>query len=176
VGDQIRVRKIEYVSGKEVYAWRGVVVAASHACVVVRAPFMWSSPADPPVIDGVPLASGDIFTEYYYLDRWFNIFHIADAAGVLKGWYCNVAEPATLDETGVTFVDLCLDLFVHPDGAMMVLDEDEFASATSCAHRVDDPAQARAALDALMQLARDGMLPQGVAWPSPTPAASPHEP
>jgi protein associated with RNAse G/E len=174
VGDEIRVRKLEYVSRELMYAWQGVLVAASHECLVVRAPFAWSSAKEPPVVDGVPFAAGDIFTEYYYLDRWYNIFHIADASGRLKGWYCNVAEPATLDEAGVAFVDLCLDLFVHPDGSMTVLDEDEFAAASSCAHCDDDPIQARAALEALMQLARDGALPCDASTPLSDRTSPPH--
>jgi protein associated with RNAse G/E len=172
IGDRIQVRKLEYVSREQVYAWQGVVVAASNDCVVVRASFAWSSPAEPPVVDGVALRLGDIFNEYYYLDRWYNIFHIADAAGRHKGWYCNVTEPAMLEEAGIAFVDLCLDLFVHPDGTMTVLDEDEFAAATSCAHCPDDPVQARAALDTLMQLAREGALPRDTgALPPPRGAA-----
>ncbi len=30
---------------------------------------------------------GDRFIEYYYTNRWYNIFDIADANGVRKGWY-----------------------------------------------------------------------------------------
>src|SRR5713226_2241513 len=39
---------------------------------------------------------GDRFIEYYYTRRWYNIFDIARADGTRKGWYCNVAEPATI--------------------------------------------------------------------------------
>src|SRR5215469_14843150 len=41
---------------------------------------------------------GDRFTEYYYTDRWFNIFAIADSFGTRKGWYCNVTEPALITD------------------------------------------------------------------------------
>jgi uncharacterized protein len=171
VGQSIGVRKHDYVSRQQVYGWQGTVVAADTECVVIRAPFKLSPGKEPPVIDGVPFETGDIFTEYYYLHRWYNVFHVADDAGRTKGWYCNVSEPATLDETGITFVDLCLDLFVHPDGAMTVLDEDEFTEAIVCAHGPEDSAQARAALDQLVALAREGALPG--AAPDAVPGTTP---
>jgi protein associated with RNAse G/E len=111
---------------------------------------------EPPVVDGVPFCSGDVFTEFYYVDRWYNVFHITDPEGHHKGWYCNVAQPAMLDDDGVAFVDMALDLFVHPDGRYAVLDEDEFAMAADV--------RARSALDELIELARHNTLPA----PSPT--------
>ena len=44
----------------------------------------------------------------------------------LKGWYCNIAEPAIISDEGVSFVDLALDVLVFPKGKIQVLDEDEF--------------------------------------------------
>lgn len=74
--------------------------------------------------------TGDHFIEYYYTDRWFNIFAIASADGRRKGWYCNVAEPASISEERVEHVDLLLDVWVGPDGRTLILDEDEFAADT----------------------------------------------
>ena len=71
---------------------------------------------------------GDHFTEYFYTDRWFNIFAISDTQGRRKGWYCNVAEPANIAEQQVRQVDLFLDVWVAPTGQALVLDEDEFAA------------------------------------------------
>ena len=69
---------------------------------------------------------GDCFTEYYYSDRWYNIFDIADAGGLRKGWYCNIAQPASLFDGRIEQVDLLLDVWVDPRGVPLVLDEDEF--------------------------------------------------
>src|SRR5438270_13645773 len=74
---------------------------------------------------------GDRFTEYYYTDRWFNIFDIASAAGQRKGWYCNVAQPASIYADSIEQVDLLLDVWVDPGGTPLVLDEDEFAGDTT---------------------------------------------
>jgi len=71
---------------------------------------------------------GDHFIEYFYSDRWFNIFAISTANGQRKGWYCNVAAPAHIEAELVEQVDLLLDLWVAPDGQPLILDEDEFAA------------------------------------------------
>jgi len=70
---------------------------------------------------------GDRFTEYYYTDRWYNIFDIVSADGQRKGWYCNMAQPATISEDRIEQIDLLLDVWVDPRGVPLVLDEDEFA-------------------------------------------------
>lgn len=74
---------------------------------------------------------GDHFTEYYFTDRWFNIFDIASADGERKGWYCNMAQPATLTSGRIEQIDLLLDVWIDPRGVPLVLDEDEFASDTT---------------------------------------------
>jgi protein associated with RNAse G/E len=79
---------------------------------------------------GTTLKRGDRFVETYYSARWYNIFEIYDRDdGALKGWYCNVTQPAAWTDGRVEYVDLFLDLWVSADGAQTVLDEDEFAAA-----------------------------------------------
>jgi len=74
---------------------------------------------------------GDRFIEYYYTDRWFNIFDISAADGGRKGWYCNIAEPAFISNDHIEQVDLLLDVWVDPKGTPFLLDEDEFEADTS---------------------------------------------
>jgi len=82
---------------------------------------------DMPFMD-VVFKKGDRFVEYYYFDRWYNIFAIYDRDdGQVKGWYCNVGMPAVSEDGVVSYVDLALDLWVSADGKQTVLDEDEFA-------------------------------------------------
>jgi len=81
---------------------------------------------DMPFMD-VVFKKGDRFVEYYYFDRWYNIFAIYDRDdGQIKGWYCNVGMPAVIEDSVVSYVDLALDLWVSVDGNQTVLDEDEF--------------------------------------------------
>jgi hypothetical protein len=69
---------------------------------------------------------GDHFIEYYYSDRWFNIFDITSTSGIRKGWYCNVAEPAVMCNDYLRQIDLILDVWINPQGEPLILDEDEF--------------------------------------------------
>ena len=79
----------------------------------------------------VRFETGDCFTEYYYRDRWYNIFDIDDARGQRKGWYCNIAQPASIFAGRIEQVDLLLDVWVDPRGVPLVLDEDEFETDTA---------------------------------------------
>lgn len=111
----------------------------------------------PMPLDYVTLNTGDTFVEYFYSDRWYNIFAIFDAeGGGFKGWYCNVTRPAALNGAEVWADDLALDLFVEPDGREWVLDEDEFAALALTS---EEQAQARAALSQLQALARSRQGP-----------------
>jgi uncharacterized protein len=84
---------------------------------------------------------GDRFIEYYYARRWYNIFDIARADGTRKGWYCNVAEPATIYDDHIEQVDLLLDVWVDATGKPLILDEDEFASDTTLSEEQREGAQ-----------------------------------
>ena len=74
---------------------------------------------------------GDRFIEYYYTNRWFNIFDISTTDGKRKGWYCNVAEPALIHDDHIEQVDLLLDVWLDPGGGLLLLDEDEFEADTT---------------------------------------------
>ncbi|MXV93412.1 MAG: DUF402 domain-containing protein [Chloroflexi bacterium] len=76
----------------------------------------------------IQLRQGDHFREWFYFGRWYNIFRVGDAqSGALKGWYCNITRPPRLGVQQIMADDLCLDLFVYPDGRALLLDEAEFA-------------------------------------------------
>jgi hypothetical protein len=75
----------------------------------------------------VTFRHGDVFTEWFYADRWYNVFRIADGqTTTLKGWYCNITRPAHIAADSVRADDLALDLFVMPNGRVLLLDEPEF--------------------------------------------------
>jgi len=90
---------------------------------------------------------GDRFIEWFYTDRWYNIFQMHDVDDDrLKGWYCNIARPARLESQAVYAEDLALDVMVYPTGNYVILDEDEFAALRL------EPAVHHAALQALETL------------------------
>jgi predicted RNA-binding protein associated with RNAse of E/G family len=108
------------------------------------------------VFHRMTLRRGDRMVETFYADRWYNIFAIHDGtAGVLKGWYCNIARPARFETQDVFCEDLALDLLVYPEGGDLVLDEDEFVALGL------SPAEHSTARQALVELRELGARRQG---------------
>ncbi|MEU2309050.1 DUF402 domain-containing protein [Streptomyces misionensis] len=122
--------------------------------IVVRAPWAGSGVRD---FGFVRFEPGDVFTEYYWRDRWYAVKEVRAAGGSVKGWYCDITRPAVRTGAELTVEDLDLDLWRSADGGdVRRLDEDEFA-ASGLAEA--DPGAARAAvaaLDDLERLAREG--------------------
>src|SRR5512142_1645011 len=122
VTPRIKVQK-KNLAGEVVYDYEGVLLSRDENSLKLEALF---DRADMPFMD-VVFKMGDRFVEYYYTDRWYNIFVIHDRADErVKGWYCNVGKPAVIEDGVVSYVDLALDLWVSADGRQTVLDEDEF--------------------------------------------------
>jgi len=119
---RIKVQK-KNPAGEVTYEYDGRLLSQDAHSVVIEALF---DRADMPFMD-VVFKTGDRFVEYYYTDRWYNIFAIYDRDdGKVKGWYCNIGKPAVLEDGTVSYIDLALDLWVSMDGAQTVLDEEEF--------------------------------------------------
>jgi protein associated with RNAse G/E len=110
--------------GEVKFQYQGEVIKQFANGVIIQA--YWSLPAK--ALGYTTFEPGDTFHEYYYTDRWFNIFEISGVNVVRKGWYCNVAEPAVISADRIEQVDLLLDVWVTPTGETLILDEDEFAA------------------------------------------------
>jgi hypothetical protein len=132
--------------GAEILRYYGEVVQHSPTRVTIQA--AWSNP--PKNLGYTRFEAGDSFTEYYYSDRWFNIFDIVGSDGQRKGWYCNIAQPAVIFDDRIEQIDLFLDVWVNPQGKPLLLDEDEFAAATTLSE--EQRSGARAGLQTLLQL------------------------
>jgi predicted RNA-binding protein associated with RNAse of E/G family len=108
----------------------------------------------------VIFAPGDHFYEHYYTARWYNIFEVRSATGVLKGWYCNVTRPACFADGVVTSEDLELDLFVSPDRRQLLkLDEEEFVALGLDEREPEAYGAALGALHELEAMACQGLPP-----------------
>ena len=118
----VKVKK-KNPAGEVTYEYEGVILTRDKQSIVLEALF---DRADMPFMD-VVFKTGDRFVEYYYSNRWYNIFAIHDREdGQIKGWYCNIGKPAVFEDSIVSYIDLALDLWVSTDGTQTVLDEDEF--------------------------------------------------
>ncbi len=113
--------------GEAKVQYQGEVLARSADSVIIQA--YWTQATKD--LGYTQFEPGDRFMEYYYSNRWYNIFDIATPDGVRKGWYCNIAEPAVIFDDHIEQVDLLLDVWVDPAGNPLILDEDEFAADTT---------------------------------------------
>ena len=147
--ETVTIRKLDH-TGSQVTAYPGRVLWRDDDAIVLRT--AWARARLD--LGFVVLEPGDRWTEYFYADRWYNIFEICTSDGRLKGWYCNVTRPACISGSEVAAEDLALDLWVAPDGEMQVLDEDEFASLSLSP--VERAAARQALADLQAMVARGG--------------------
>src|SRR5207245_1804634 len=91
VGSPIHVRKLR-PDGTQAFAWDGTVLRCDESGIVLRAEFN----VDLVELGYTTFRRGDVFVEFYYWDRWYNVFQISTPDGQLKGWYANVGLPAEL--------------------------------------------------------------------------------
>jgi hypothetical protein len=122
--------------------------------LAVRAPWAGDGVRD---FGFVRFERGDVFTEYYWRDRWYSVKEVRDATGALKGWYCDITRPATLSGAELVVEDLDLDLWRSADGTEVLrLDEDEFEESGLAGSDPEAATTAVAALDELERLALEG--------------------
>jgi len=112
-------------TGRSVFQYTGEIIQREPTFVCIRAIFQREI-AD---LGFVAFHRGDLFIEWFYSDRWYNIFQVHEGeSDRLRGWYCNITRPALLSDDHVAADDLALDVFVMPDGETILMDEDEFAA------------------------------------------------
>ncbi|MER6026663.1 DUF402 domain-containing protein [Streptomyces sp. NPDC001851] len=122
--------------------------------IAVRAPWAGSGIRD---FGFVRFEPGDVFTEYYWRDRWYSVKEVRAADGTVKGWYCDITRPAIRDDGELVVEDLDLDLWRSADGTdVRRLDEDEFAESGLAETDPEAASAAVAALGELETLARAG--------------------
>jgi len=118
----ITIHKLDH-EGREVWHYEGTALDRGETWLSLEALYNGKEKDDGYTV----WRRGDRFVEYYYTDRWYNIFEIHDGhTDALKGWYCDVTYPATITEDSVSWRDLALDVWVGPEGNVRVLDEGEF--------------------------------------------------
>lgn len=135
----------------------------------VKVSFQGEAPVDRPlVVDGrTVLEPGSPVVWFTFPDRWHDIgrFHTAD--GSFTGLYANILTPAELHRPDDALArwattDLFLDVWVGTDGAIRILDEEEWAEAVERGLLDDETAaRARREADDVADAARSD------AWPPP---------
>ena len=152
MSDTSTVYKLDH-HGREVWRYPARVLARDAHSIRLEGFFN----RDDTLVGPAVFKRGDRLVETFYSDRWYNVFAVYDRDdGALKGWYCNVTRPATITGDAVSGDDLALDVWVSPDGAVVVLDEDEFEAL---ALNDEEREAARGALAQIIELDQSGQLP-----------------
>jgi protein associated with RNAse G/E len=108
--------------GVEHRRWRARVVKYERPLLILEAAFEEDIQHD---LLGT-IAGGTLSTEYYWLNRWYNVFRFCEPDQKLKSFYCNINLPPTFDGEVLSYVDLDIDVLVQPDFSYQVLDLEDF--------------------------------------------------
>jgi protein associated with RNAse G/E len=144
----ITVRAHKY-DGSEHRRWNAKVLRREGSLLVLDATFDEEIKHD---LLGT-IASGTKSIEYYWLDRWYNIFRFAEPTGELRSYYCNVNVPPSFDGQVLSYVDLDIDILVEPDLSYRVVDLEDFEqNAERFGYSADVQTNARQGLERLIEL------------------------
>ena len=86
-------------------------------------------------VGSVVVPKGGHTAGHYWMDRPYNVYHWIDAAGTTVGYYFNVGLVDEISDALVAWRDLVVDVLVHPDGTIEILDEDELPADLAPEHR-----------------------------------------
>lgn len=98
--------------------------------------------------------------EYYWKNRWYNVFRFHEPEGELRNFYCNVNMPPILRENVLSYIDLDIDVLVAPDFSYQILDLDEFeANAAKHEYESETIIKAHESLGELIALIENRRFP-----------------
>lgn len=104
------------------------------------------------------IAQGTHSLEFYWLDRWYNVFRFAKPDGQLRSFYCNVNIPPKFADGILSYVDLDLDILVEPDFSYRIVDWEDFENNVAY-YSEDVQINARKAVDELITLIETKQFP-----------------
>ena len=103
---------------------------------------------------------GTISYEYYWLDKWFNVFRFHEPDGEFRNFYCNINMPPTFENGILDYIDLDIDVIVWKDFSPIILDQDEFKENTFTYNYPDNILlKTKAAIDELLTTIEDRNFP-----------------
>jgi protein associated with RNAse G/E len=157
MGESVTVRVLKY-DGTEYRRWRAQLREVRDQLLIFDAEFEDEVTHDS--LGTIPRGTRTI--EYYWLDRWYNIFQFLKDAGDTRLFYCNINTPPSWEGDGLSYVDLDIDILVEPDLSFQVLDSEEFAAnAELYAYPEDVKERAETAVKELKQMIEHRQFPFG---------------
>lgn len=106
------------------------------------------------------IAKGTISYEYFWLDRWYNIFRFHEPSGELRNFYGNIAMPPRFDGSVIDYVDLDIDILVQPASDPVVLDIEDY-EANSIEFQYPDSVRSKVdeSLEELLEVFKQRAMP-----------------
>jgi protein associated with RNAse G/E len=142
--------------GTEYRRWRGQLTGRRSSLIILSAAF--DKEVRHPLL-GI-IAAGTVSTEYYWLNRWYNIFRFHQPTGELRNYYCNINVPPIFHQNVLSYIDLDMDILVAPDLSYSILDEEEFAAnASRFKYSLEVQRRSYQALEQLVKLIESRQFP-----------------
>ena len=155
--EEITVRVLKY-DGAEYRRWNARLARLEGSLIVLDAAFEFD--VQHHLLGDIQRGTRTI--EYYWLDRWYNVFRFLRADGSTRLYYCNVNRPPKLEDGVLTYIDLDIDILVQPDLSYQVLDLEEFAAnAARYGYSEEIKPQVHAAVAELISLIETRQFPFG---------------
>ena len=153
--DSITVRVLKY-DGAEYRRWNARMAKREGPLMILDAEFEVDVQHES--LGEIP--KGTRTAEYYWLNRWYNIFRFLDDDGATRLFYCNVNTPPICDNEVLTYIDLDIDVLVQPDLSYQVLDLEEFeVNAERYRYSAEVKTKARVAVDELIAMIESRQFP-----------------
>ena len=121
MGEIVRVDSYKF-DGRLHRSWKGELARREGSLLVLDAKF--ETEVVHPLLGTIEPGTHSV--EFYWMDRWYNVFRFTEPCGAVRNFYCNVNEPPRLENGTLSYVDLDVDVLVAPDLTYRVLDLDEF--------------------------------------------------
>lgn len=151
----ITIRACKY-DGSEHRTWTAQLLRQEGSLLVLDATFEHEIKHD---LLGT-IAPGTRSIEYYWLDRWYNIFRFAKPNGELRSYYCNINVPPEFDGQLLSYVDLDVDILVEPDFSYRIVDLEDFKqNAAHFGYSANVQVNVREALEDLIRLIEGRKFP-----------------
>lgn len=144
--DDTIVVRVEKYDGREHRRWSARLVKRVGPLIVLDAVFEDEIEHD---LLGT-IARGTISKEFYWLDRWYNVFRFGNR------FYCNVTQPPRFENGVLSYVDLDIDVLVERDFSYRILDLDDFENYP---YPAGVKQSAREALEELVRLVESRSFP-----------------
>lgn len=103
---------------------------------------------------------GTVSYEYYWLDRWYNVFKFHEPEGELRNFYCNLNMPPRFENNVLDYIDLEIDVLVSKSFEVKILDREEFAENSKLFGYPEDlVAKTFGTLDEVLKIIKNRVFP-----------------